>query len=97
MTNNLYVGNMNYDTTQSQLVELFQAHGQVSSVNIITDRDTGRPRGFAFVEMATEKAAEAAIAALNGQQVDGRSLKVNVAKPRKPARAGHGRRAFRGW
>ena len=97
MTKNLYVGNMDYGTTQGRLVELFETHGQVSSVNIITDRDTGRPRGFAFVEMATEKAAEAAIAALNGQQVDGRSLKVNVAKPRTLARADRGHREVRRW
>mgnify|MGYP003573712247 FL=1 len=97
MTKNLYVGNMNYDTTQGRLTELFQAHGQVTSVNIITDRDTGRPRGFAFVEMATEQAAQAAMSALNGQQVDGRALKVNPAKPRNPAGANHARRDYSRW
>jgi RNA recognition motif-containing protein len=97
MTKNLYVGNMNYDTTQGRLTELFQAHGQVTSVNIITDRDTGRPRGFAFVEMATEQAAQAAMSALNGQQVDGRALKVNPAKSRNPAGANHARRDYSRW
>ena len=90
MTANLYVGNLSYDTTQDRLVELFGVHGQVNSVNVITDRDTGRPRGFAFVEMATEEAARAAIAALNGQDVDGRALTVNEAKPREPRTGGFG-------
>ena len=97
MTKNLYVGNMSYDTTQDRLTELFEAHGQVTSVNIITDRDTGRPRGFAFVEMATEQAAQAAISALDGQQVDGRSLKVNLAKPRNSGGSDRGRRSNRRW
>ena len=97
MTKNLYVGNMNYDTTQGRLVELFEAHGQVSSVNVITDRDTGRPRGFAFVEMATDEAAQAAIAALDGQQVDGRTLKVNHAKPRNTSGPNRGHRDSRRW
>jgi len=83
MGKNIYVGNMSYDTTQDQLQALFEAHGEVSSVNVITDRYSGRPRGFAFVEMATEQAANAAIAALNGQEVDGRALTVNEAKPRE--------------
>jgi cold-inducible RNA-binding protein len=97
MTKNLYVGNMSYDTTQDRLAEMFQVHGQVSSVNVITDRDTGRPRGFAFVEMATEEAAQAAIAALDGQQVDGRALKVNLAKPRTSDGSDRGRRDNRRW
>ena len=97
MTKNLYVGNMSYDTTQGRLVELFEAHGQVSSVNVITDRDTGRPRGFAFVEMATDEAAQSAIAALDGQQVDGRALKVNHAKPRNDSGSNGGRRDNRRW
>jgi cold-inducible RNA-binding protein len=94
MAKNLYVGNMSYDTTQERLQELFQTHGEVTSINIITDRDTGQPRGFAFVEMATEQAAGAAIAALNGQDVDGRTLTVNEAKPRAPR--GGGRDSERG-
>ena len=82
MTKNVYVGNLSFDTTQTGLQELFEAHGQVSSVNLITDRYSGRPRGFAFVEMMTEEGATAAIGALNGQEVDGRTLKVDRAKPR---------------
>jgi RNA recognition motif-containing protein len=83
MAKNIYVGNLNYDTTEDTLRELFAAHGEVASVNVITDRYTGRARGFAFVEMATDEAAAAAIAALDGQTVDGRQLKVNEAKPRR--------------
>jgi len=86
MGKNLYVGNISYDTTEDKLRELFGAHGEVTSANVITDRDTGRPRGFAFVEMATEEAASAAIAALNDQMVDGRQIKVNEARPRQPRR-----------
>ena len=96
MGKNIYVGNMSYDTTQARLQELFEAYGEVSSVNVITDRDSGRPRGFAFVEMATEQAANAAIAALNGQEVDGRTLTVNEAKPREPRSGGGGRGGGRG-
>ena len=80
----LYVGNLNYRSTEEKLKELFSTYGEVTSVNIITDGFTGRPRGFAFVEMATEEAASAAIAALNGQEVDGRTLTVNEARPRAP-------------
>jgi len=98
MAKNLYVGNMSFDTTEDRLRELFGAHGEVTSVNVITDRDTARPRGFAFVEMATEQAAQAAIAALDGQTVDGRELKVNEARPRESRNSG-GRRDSRqrGW
>ena len=88
MAKNVYVGNMSYDTSQDRLRELFETYGEVVSVNIITDRDTGRPRGFAFVEMATEEAAKAAIAALDGQNVDGRELRVNEARPRRPRTGG---------
>jgi len=96
MGKNIYVGNLSYDTTQDQLQALFEAHGEVSSVNVITDRFSGRPRGFAFVEMATEQAANAAIAALNGQEVDGRTLTVNEAKPRAPRSGGRDRGGSRG-
>ena len=92
MAKNVYVGNMSYETTEAKLRELFGAHGEVVSVNVITDRYSGRPRGFAFVEMATDEAARAAIAALNEQEVDGRSLKVAEARPRKPRNEGD-----RGW
>ena len=97
MTKNVYVGNLSYDTTQSKLQELFEAHGQVSKVNVITDRYSGRPRGFAFVEMMTQEGANAAISALNGQEVDGRALKVAPAKPRESRGADRGRRDNRRW
>jgi RNA recognition motif-containing protein len=92
MGKNIYVGNVSYSTTQDRLQELFEAYGEVASVNIITDRASGRPRGFAFVEMATEEAASAAIAGLDGQEVDGRTLTVNEAKPRAPRSGGRGNR-----
>ena len=97
MAKNVYVGNLSFDTTESRLRDLFEAHGQVSKVNIVTDRYTGRPRGFAFVEMMNDEGANAAIAALNGQEVDGRTLKVAPANPRKPRDAGQGRRDNRRW
>jgi cold-inducible RNA-binding protein len=82
MTSKVYVGNLSYDTTDNTLRTLFSEFGAVESVNIVTDRDTGRPRGFAFVEMADNQAAQVAINALNGKSVDGREIKVNEAKPR---------------
>jgi cold-inducible RNA-binding protein len=91
MAKNVYVGNLSFDTTQDKLQELFEAHGQVSSVNLITDRISGRPRGFAFVEMMTDEGGNAAISAMDGQEVDGRALKVAPAKPRED-RGGGGRR-----
>jgi cold-inducible RNA-binding protein len=92
MAKKIYVGNMSYDTTESALRELFATHGEVVSVSVITDRDTGRPRGFAFVEMASDAAANAAISALDGQSLDGRALKVNEARP--PAARGGGDRSY---
>ena len=86
MTCNLYVGNLSYDTTDETLRSLFGEHGQVESVNIITDRYTGRPRGFGFVEMETEEAGQAAISALNGKMVDNREIRVDKAKPRTERR-----------
>jgi RNA recognition motif-containing protein len=88
MGKNVYVGNMSFDTTEATLRQAFEAHGEVTSVNIITDRYSGRPRGFAFVEMATDEAARAAIDALNGQDLDGRTLKVDEAKPRRSSGGG---------
>jgi RNA recognition motif-containing protein len=79
----LYIGNMSFDTTEDQLRQTFEAFGEVTSVNIITDRDTGRPRGFGFVEMSTQDEANAAISGLNGKELDGRELKVNEAKARE--------------
>jgi cold-inducible RNA-binding protein len=81
MTQKVYVGNLSYDTTEATLRSLFAEFGEIASVNMITDRETGRPKGFAFVEMASEQAAEAAIAALNGKSVDNREIKVDKAKP----------------
>jgi cold-inducible RNA-binding protein len=87
---NLYVGNLPHSTTESELRNLFAAHGTVENVNIITDRETGRARGFAFVEMADAGEAEKAIAALNGTELGGRALKINEAKPKtdQPRRDG---------
>jgi cold-inducible RNA-binding protein len=97
MAKNVYVGNLSFDTTQDGLRELFEAHGQVATVNMITDRYSGRPRGFAFVEMTNDQGANAAIAALNGQEVDGRALKVAPAKPRESRGPDRGRRDNRRW
>ena len=82
MSNNLYVGNLTFNTSTADLESLFAAHGEVSKAQVITDRDSGRSRGFGFVEMATAEAAQAAIDALDGHSVDGRQLTVNVAKER---------------
>jgi len=86
----LYVGNLSFDTNESQLQDLFAQHGDVSSVALITDRETGRPRGFGFVEFANDADANKAIEALNGTEVDGRSLTVNLAKEREPRSGGGG-------
>jgi RNA recognition motif-containing protein len=82
MGKKLYVGNLTYDVTDSALEQLLAPHGTVQSAQVIMDRDTGRSKGFGFVEMGSDQEAQAAIAALNGQQVGGRSLTVNEAKPR---------------
>jgi cold-inducible RNA-binding protein len=92
MTQKVYVGNMSYDTTENKLQEMFAAHGEVASVSVVTDRRTGRPRGFAFVEMTTDEAAQAAIVALNGQEVDGRQLNVAEARPPRQRDGDRGRR-----
>ena len=85
----LYVGNLSYQTTQDALRAAFeQSGGTVVEVKIVTDRDTGQPRGFAFVEMSSAAEAQAAIAALDGQQLDGRTLKVNEAQERSGGRGG---------
>src|SRR5262245_36462124 len=83
MGKKLYVGNLTYGVTDGALGQLFAAHGTVQSAQVITDRDTGRSKGFGFVEMGSDQEAQAAIAALNGQQVEGRSLTVSEAKPRE--------------
>ncbi len=82
MSNNLYVGNLTFNTSTADLESLFATHGEVSKAQVITDRDSGRSRGFGFVEMATAEAAQAAIDALDGYDIDGRQLTVNVAKQR---------------
>lgn len=79
---NIYVGNLSFNTTEDQLRQAFEAYGEVSSVNIIKDRYTGEPRGFAFVEMSDKDAAANAINGLNGQELNGRTLNVNEARPR---------------
>lgn len=88
----LYVGNFTYETSEARIRELFEAHGEVTSVNLITDRGSGRPKGFGFVEMGSADEAQKAKAALDGTDLDGRPLKVDVAKEQVPrtARAGNG-------
>jgi cold-inducible RNA-binding protein len=83
MSTKLYVGNLSYNTTQEQLQDIFGAHGPVNSVDLVMDKFSGRPRGFGFVTMETQEGATAAIAALNGKDVDGRALTVNEARPRE--------------
>ena len=87
-TARLYVGNLSYGTAKETLEKVFAAHGQVVSVNVITERDTGRPKGFAFVEMSTAEEAEAAKTALNGTEVDGRALNVDNARAQEERRPG---------
>ena len=95
MGKKLYVGNLGYNATDADLQKLFGAHGTVESAQVINDRDTGRSKGFGFVEMTSAAEAEAAIAALNGSQHDGRALKVNEAKPKvSSGGSGGGRRPY---
>ncbi len=91
----LYVGNLSFSTSEAQLRDLFAQHGEVTSASLVMDRETGRPRGFGFVEFANDDHARAAIAALDGKNVDGRDIKVNEAKPRE-AGGGGGRGGFGG-
>jgi len=92
----IYVGNLSYTTTEDDLREAFAQYGRVSGVNIVKDRDSGRPRGFAFVEMADGKEATTAIKELNLREISGRSITVNEARPKSDRpRGGGGRR--RGW
>ena len=90
MGKKLYVGNLPYTATDSDLQRMFEAHGAVQSAQVVMDRDTGRSKGFGFVEMETGEAAQAAISALNGQDFDGRSLTVNEARPREERSGGGG-------
>jgi RNA recognition motif-containing protein len=80
---NIYVGNLSYGMTESELHEAFSAYGEVASVKILSDRETGRSRGFGFVEMPNQREAEEAIAQLNGKEVGGRALRINEARPRE--------------
>src|SRR5512145_2165466 len=82
MAKKMYVGNLGYAVTDSELTKLFEPHGTVESAQVIMDRDTGRSKGFGFVEMKTDQEAQAAIAALNGKEVNGHALTVNEARPR---------------
>ena len=92
MSTKLFVGNLSFNTTENQLQDLFGAHGTVMEVDMIMDKFSGRPRGFGFVTMESKEAAEAAIQALNGKDVDGRAMTVNEARPReeRPPRSGGG-------
>ncbi len=88
--NKLYVGNVSFNTTDDQLVQLFSSYGTVGRASIVTDRETGRSRGFAFVEMGTAEEAKAAVQNLDGQMVEGRTLTVNIARPREGGGGGGG-------
>jgi RNA recognition motif-containing protein len=96
MGKKLYVGNLSYNVTSSDLEQLFAQHGTVTSAQVINDRDTGRSKGFGFVEMASDEEATAAIAAVNGQQHDGRTLTVNEARPKEDRGGGGGRGGYGG-
>jgi RNA recognition motif-containing protein len=96
MSNKLYVGNLSFNTTENDLNDAFAAHGTVTETNLMMDRETGRPRGFGFVTMGSSEEANKAIEALNGKEMDGRALTVNVAKPREERTGGGGRREYGG-
>jgi cold-inducible RNA-binding protein len=87
---NIYVGNLSFDATEESVRALFEAYGTVGRVNIVTDRDTGQPRGFGFVEMANDGEGEKAIAAVNGTELGGRALNVNEARPKAERSSGGG-------
>ena len=90
MGKKLYVGNLGYNVSKTDLEQMFAAHGTISSAQVIMDRDSGSSKGFGFVEMGSDEEAQSAIAALNGKSVDGRNLIVNEAKPQEPRRTGGG-------
>jgi len=92
MGKKLYVGNLTYQTSDSDLQQLFEPHGTVVSAQVIMDRDTGRSKGFGFVEMGSDQEAQAAIAALNGHEIEGRPLTVNEARPKPEGGGGRGGR-----
>lgn len=88
---NIYVGNLDFRTTEDELRKAFEVYGQVDRVNIVTDKDTGQQRGFAFVEMTNDGEGEKAIAGLNGSPMDGRTINVNEARPKRESAGGGGR------
>ncbi len=90
MSNKLFVGNLSYNTTENDLQDAFAAHGTVLETNLMVDKVSGRPRGFAFVTMSTPEEAQKAIQAMNGASIDGRALTVNVARPREERPGGGG-------
>lgn len=90
MSTKLFVGNLSFDTTQADLHDAFSQFGEVQSATVVTDRDTGRPRGFAFVEMSSPEEAQAAIDGMDQQELGGRNLNVNIAKPREDRGGGGG-------
>jgi RNA recognition motif-containing protein len=96
MGSKIYVGGLPYSATEQQLSDLFAAHGAVTSARIITDKFTGQSRGFGFVEMSSDSEAQAAITALNGSEMGGRTLTVNEARPQEPRTGGGGRGGFGG-
>ncbi len=99
MSTKLFVGNLSFNATQEQLQDLFGAHGTVVEIDVIKDKFSGRPRGFGFVTMETKEAADAAVQAINGKEIDGRALTVNEARPREeraPRTGGGGYRGGRG-
>ena len=98
MSTRLYVGNLSFNSTEDSITQAFEQDSRrVKSVSVVTDRDTGRPRGFAFVEMETEDDARAAIEALDGAELDGRTLRVNEAQERQPRAQGQSGRGRQGW
>jgi RNA recognition motif-containing protein len=99
MSNKLFVGNLSFNTTENDLQDAFAAHGTVLETNLMVDKMSGRPRGFAFVTMSTPEEAQKAIEAMNGASIDGRALTVNIARPREErpgGGGGGGRREYRG-
>jgi len=96
MSNKLFVGNLSFNTTENDLQDAFAAFGTVTEANLMMDRTTNRPRGFGFVTMSSAEEAQKAIAGLNGKEIDGRALTVNVARPREERPVSGGRREFGG-
>ena len=90
MSNKLFVGNLSFNTTENDLQDAFAAHGTVTETNLMMDRMTNRPRGFAFITMSSAEEAQKAIAAMNGKDMDGRALTVNIARPREERAGGGG-------